>query len=97
MLKLINVKNSTNQFGKHMGFDTLCSMNTFTIFLRIRYYFPGGESVLTGVCKFLLNDLCVGVVTINYGTPSEVTTRFFSPCVSDDLALSSATTFIIEF
>ena len=35
---------------------------------------------MTGICKFLLNNLCFGVVRINAWAPSEVTLWFFSWC-----------------
>ena len=48
-------------------------MSTFTIFLKNKYSFPGGGSFLNVICKFLINDFCVGVV--------EVTLWFFSWCL----------------
>ena len=34
MIKWINVKNCINNFGQHTWFGTLCSMSTFTIYLK---------------------------------------------------------------
>ena len=58
---------------------------------------PGGGNILTGICKFLVNDLCVGVVSINYWSPSKVTLWLLFLSISNGWASSSTATFTIEY
>ena len=45
--------------------------------------FLGRGIVLSGMCKFLLNDLCVGVAPTNYLAPGKVTLSIFFIGVSN--------------
>ena len=71
MLKQGNVNNFINNLFKHTWLGTLCSMSTFTIYMK-QIYFPGGGSFLTGTCIFLLNDFCIDVVPKNSWEIGEV-------------------------